>query len=374
MKAVIFSPYFYPHRGGLEQFSWELSTRMAKFGHTIIVVSSKIGPEKHIEHIDGIRIVRLDTYDLMGSTFPIPKFNNTNKKLLQGIFSEKIDTVITNTRFFPLTLCGVWLAKKHKIKSFHIEHGTCLPNLPNSFKRFIAYLYDQIFGKLVFKLTDKCLAISKASADFSETLGGKNVEIIYNAVDTDFFRSSPATGTSDGITRIIFVGRLVKAKGVQDLICALGNIQTDKLRLSIVGTGNYEKELKALAKNDDRIIFIGQKNKGEIRNLLNESDIFINPSYSEGLPTSVLEAGAMELTIIATDVGGTKEIIEDNINGFLVQPHQPIEISEKIKIILEGNKTVKSVRRNIRQTVLDKFSWNKNVNKFIDYLEKERQT
>ncbi len=120
---------------------------------------------------------------------------------------------------------------------------------------------------------------------------------------------------------ITFVGRLIEAKGVQDLIEAYCHLIFPKihpkLELWIIGDGNYRKQLEAQAANCPSIKFLGEQSHNIVMEYLKQTDIFVNPSYSEGLPTSVLEAASLGLPIVATDVGGTREIIEHRVSGYL---------------------------------------------------------
>lgn len=371
MNITIFAPYFYPHKGGLEQFCWEVATRLAKSKkHHVTVVSSKTDGEPQQEEISGVKIVRLDTWDFLSGTFPIPKSSRNNQHLFNQIFSIKQDAVITNTRFFPLTLVGLFLAKKYKIRSFHIEHGTRHSKLANFFYSFLAWFYDQTLGRMVFSLADHHLAISKAAAEFSRKLGGREVKIVYNCVDTSFFTPPEKTGEKSSI-KLLFIGRLIKAKGVQDLITAFGNIQNPKVKLDIIGSGNYQKQLKKQAASDPRISFLGQQDQSGIMKSLAEADIFINPSLSEGLPTSVLEAGSMGLAIIATDVGGTSEIIDDEENGLLVPAENPEIIEQNLQYLINNPHIRQEFGVKIRAKIVKQFDWSNNIQFLINLIEND---
>jgi glycosyltransferase involved in cell wall biosynthesis len=366
MNIAIFSPYFYPHKGGLEQFVWEIATRLAKNNFKIVVISSRIGNEPNKEKVQGIEIVRLETRNVAGGVFPIPKICKKNKLLLKDIFKTKFNAIFTNTRFFPLSLWGIFLAKKYKVKSFHFELGTGHPKLSNPLTSFIAYLYDITLGRVVFTSANKCLAISKSSADFSATLGAKDIKVFYNCVDTNFYK--PSITSKKEIT-ITFVGRLIEGKGVQDLIRAFKDISEKPMKLIIVGDGNYKDFLEKLAGDDPSIVFTGKKNSIQIKNILNKSSIFVNPSYSEGMPTSVLEAGAMGQAIIATDVGGTREIIENGKNGFLIPPHNPAILSKKLLILIKNRQKIVDFGISVRKKIEQKYDWNNNVKKLMVYLQ-----
>lgn len=366
MKIIIFAPYFYPHTGGLEQFIWETATRLAKFGYSIIVVSSRIGDETLAEKINRIQIIRLDTWNILGGTFPIVKFNKTNSEIWKMLSDKKFDLAITNTRFFLLSLMGQFFARKNRICSIHIEHGTCYPQLKNPLIKFCAYLYDQTLGRLTLKMADKNLAISKAAALFARKLGAKSVDMIYNSIDTDFFKPEIKIKREKIIT---FIGRLIEGKGVQDLIEAFNKIEDKNYTLNIIGDGNYKNILEKIARVNPRIIFWGAKDASAIKTILNKTSIFINPSYSEGLPTSVLEAGAMGVATIATNVGGTKEIIDNNKNGFLIPPQRPDTIAKKLQMLIDNPGKRQLFGRRLRKKIISRFNWESSITQLINIFK-----
>ncbi|MFA7252993.1 MAG: glycosyltransferase family 4 protein [Patescibacteria group bacterium] len=359
MKLIVFSPYFYPHTGGLENYCLEISNRLARLGHAVTVVASKFDNEPAEETLNSIRVIRLESKNILRGTFPYPILNRQNHLVLTKLFRDKPDKIVTNTRFFPLTLIALIYSKKFKVPSIHIEHGTCHPKLVNTGTRLLAKFYDYTLGRLVFLLADRHLAISKAAADFSKRLGGKKVKVVYNSVDSNVFLSQRKTASN--FIGIIFIGRLIEAKGVQDLIRALKKIKNDKLRLTIVGEGNYRNELADLATDDARITFLGEKSFSEIKTILAENDIFVNPSYSEGLPTSLLEAGASGLAVIASNTGGTDEIIDNGKNGFLFEPGKQEELVASMKRLVENSNLRKMFGQEIKKTIEDKFDWDHNI-------------
>jgi glycosyltransferase involved in cell wall biosynthesis len=193
---------------------------------------------------------------------------------------------------------------------------------------------------------------------------------VYNGVDTTFFK--PSILHSIFIHNkpvIVFVGRLIQAKGVQDLLDATKNIEC---WVDIIGEGPYKKELENIAKGRPEVEFFGLRNKEEIKNILDDATIFCNTSYAEGLPTSVLEAGAMGLPIIATNVGGTNEIIDAGHNGFLVDPKNIDGLKFLIKALLLQDGICKMFGRRIRKKIVQKFDWDKSAKKFIQLLKKIR--
>jgi glycosyltransferase involved in cell wall biosynthesis len=164
--------------------------------------------------------------------------------------------------------------------------------------------------------------------------------------------------------RIIFVGRLIWAKGCQDLIAATKDIPCEVV---IVGDGNYSNNLRNIANGN--CCFLGELSHEQVMKQLSASDIFVNPSYSEGLPTSVMEAAVVGLPIIATDVGGTKEIIEDGTTGMLYKPGDVEHLHFNINYLIQHPDIARVFGIGAKQSVITKFSWDKITEQYIELIQ-----
>jgi glycosyltransferase involved in cell wall biosynthesis len=276
--------------------------------------------------------------------------------MLKRIFRHKYDVVITQTRFFASSFLGYMIADIQHTPLIAVERGTCHSVVQNKVVGFINRVYDHTIGTLIVKSAKVNVGVSQAAADFVNHLGGK-CRVIYNGIDCDRGRTEVRI---DQVKEkyITFVGRLIYAKGVQDLLCAFRNIGRPDLRLRIVGDGNYRSQLEQYAKDwgiEDRVKFYGERK--DVIDILEESDIFVNPSYSEGLPTSVMEAASVGLPIVATDVGGTNEIIRNMESGLLIPPGQPDMIAGAIKVLLHDERYAKVMGIRAKITVMAKFNW-----------------
>lgn len=135
--------------------------------------------------------------------------------------------------------------------------------------------------------------------------------------------------------KLLFVGRIEINKGLIELLYGLSNLHDINWTLDIIGEGTFIHEIERKIFElglEDKINFMGYIPFGN--NLLEEytkHDILILPSYSEGLPQCVLEAMARGCMVVATRVGGIPQIIENGINGFLINPHSTDEITDKIR-------------------------------------------
>lgn len=126
------------------------------------------------------------------------------------------------------------------------------------------------------------------------------------------------------LRRILFVGRLVPVKGVSVLLGAFGRIASKfpEAVMTIVGDGPERAKLEAAAARlelGNRIAFTGALSQRKVAARMAESDLFVLPSFAEGLPVVLMEAMASGLPVIATNVAGTPELVEDNITGRLVE-------------------------------------------------------
>ena len=191
-----------------------------------------------------------------------------------------------------------------------------------------------------------------------------------NGVDLDYFSRHNLVGIENirhayGVKEsdIIFgfVGRVVRDKGVNELVQSFLEINKSFTNTKLLLVGGYEQSLSPI--NDDIKLEI-EKNKhiihvgfqSDIRKFLNIMNFFVFPSYREGLGVSILEASAMELPIIATDIVGPNEIITHGYNGILVQPRSTEKLTHAMKALLLDDAVCKKISKNAREVVLDKYA------------------
>lgn len=329
------------------------------------------------EEIDGIHIYRLPAWNILKGTFPIPKPNQLTLEIMKVLRNNRYNVVITHTRFMLTSLLGLIYAKVHKVPLIHIEHGTSHCAVSDNIVSLINQIYDHTIGSLIIRLANKRVAVSHCGVEFVAHLGGKVDVVIPNSIHANSF-TKRSSNIKDKLKLnncivVTYVGRLIYAKGVHDLIAVFNEVvkKIDNLRLIIVGDGNYRESLEHMVSAEcrDKIFFLGQLDTNSIIDILNISDIFVNPSYSEGLPTTVLEAAAASLPIIATDVGGTSEIIADNKTGLLFSPGDINLLRTKLVELVVDKDLREELGCNARKYVVENFNWSTTGELFLHLIE-----
>ncbi|MBT7903304.1 glycosyltransferase family 4 protein [Candidatus Woesearchaeota archaeon] len=366
MKILIFTTHFYPYLGGLEKYVLELSKRLIKKGISVDIITFNDKKIKEFENYEGINIYRLPCWNVLGEVYSIPRLNKKTRTLLKKLSEQNYDFVNTHTRFFTSSWLGMCFAKKYEIKLIHAEHGNTFVQHPNKLIEIFARVYDQTIGRKIFKNAWKVIGVSKPCIDFAIKLGAnrKKTTIVHNSIDITKFKSHRKINKE--IKKIVFVGRLIKAKGLTELISSVKKLNVE---LHIVGDGPSKKELKKLSLMlDVKTTFYGFQEETNVKKILAKMDLFVNPSYSEGLPTSVLEAGAMGLPVIATDVGGTNEIILDSTMGWLIKPKNIKQLRNKIKQAIDNLDVTVRKGKKLQKHIIANFNWNKTTETFIELL------
>ena len=375
-RILIFAAYFYPHIGGYEKIVYELSRRLVQRDYEIDILTCNTERAPFYEELDGIHIYRLPSWNALHSVYPIPKPCLTSFKILRRLLHKNYDVINTKTRFFITSFLGLIFAKLKRTPLMHTEYGARHSIVPNKVINLISRAYDHSIGTLIVKSARRNIGVSEAVCEFLKHLGATNIQLVHNGIDTTTFKKKEDTncrqklGISNDAMVITFVGRLIYAKGVQDLISAFSKMKdtAPEVKLLIVGDGPYRANLEKLAHQTDchsSILFLGQKNQAELVEILSTTDIFVNPSYSEGLPTSVMEAASIGLPIIATDVGGTREIIAMDKTGILVKAGDVGQLVEELCRLRTNAKLREKLGKNARIFAERKFNWDKITGEYI---------
>jgi glycosyltransferase involved in cell wall biosynthesis len=181
-------------------------------------------------------------------------------------------------------------------------------------------------------------------------------------------------GITDNIKIVTFVGRLVREKGIFELLEAFNGLERENVRLLIVGDASSSerdlttKEQVSKYKENKNIIFTGRRQ--DVNELLYITDIFCLPSYREGMPRSIIEAMAMECAVIATNIRGCREEVINGETGFLVDLKAPKAIKEKLERLLDKEDILNKMKVKGRERAEELYDEKKVVRLQLDIIEK----
>lgn len=192
-----------------------------------------------------------------------------------------------------------------------------------------------------------------------------------NGIDTDHYdRKKVLSESMDAIrqelniapqdTVFLFIGRIVKDKGIHELIEAFDSISKLKLNVRLILVGYKEQQLdplnsitELLIKNNNKIHEVG--NIEDIRPYVAVSHILTLPSYREGFPNVVLQASCMEIPCIVSDINGCNEIISDDFNGLIVPVKNSTALKDAMLQLYNNPDKIKSLAKNARPNIINKY-------------------
>jgi len=335
MKILIISPS-QSGIGGISQHVQGLEKFLKKYNHDIEIISS--------ENTFTIPIKGLKNPSFMISSFLKTKF----KKNQDIVHAHNIPAALAMKN-----ISGKKILSLHGIFSQQIDqlHGTITGNISKKYE------------KNALTWADAITVISKEAFDYYTSLGYKVFQVP-NAIDVLSLSSKEDRRYSK---QVIFAGRLSKEKGT-DILIDIGKKLPSDIQLIILGTGPEEQKIKELAKTKKNVHYLGYQIKEDTISLIRGSDILIQPSLKEGISSTLLESMACKTAIIASAVGGNIELIENGINGMIIDPQDADSFVEQIITLLNNAELKKSLENQALNTV-EKYDWNQVGNLYLNIYE-----
>lgn len=349
MNILYITRTFPPSIGGMERVSYELYTEISKIANTELI-----------------------------------KWGGSNKWLVIII------------PYFFLKAC--WILMKKNIEVIYIQDGLLSPlgfilkkifrtptvitihGLDITYKNWI---YQSLIPKCVSKL-NKIICISNATKDqcINRNISENKIVVIPNGVSDKFYINEDKKVLRRGLSEklginlenkkiILSVGRLIERKGfhwfIEDVLPKIIIERNDVIYL-IAGDGSLKYKIKDSinkVKMEKHAILLGRISDNTLKSLYNSSDLLLMPNIHvdgdiEGFGIVGLEAGSCGLPIIASNIEGIKDFVEDEINGFLVEPKNIDKFIEKIKTSNNFS------NENIRKMILMKYEWPQITKKYLE--------
>lgn len=224
--------------------------------------------------------------------------------------------------------------------------------------------------KNAVKYADEIIVLSKGVQDYFKKVYGRETNFIPNGVNRPKIRAAEQISEQFGLSKdsyILFLGRLVPEKGIRYLIEAFKQVKTDK-KLVIAGgssdTDSFERELKDLAKNDERIIFTGFVQGSLLDELYSNAYIYTLPSDLEGMPLSLLEAMSYGNCCLVSDIPECTEVVEDK--ALIFKKSDVSDLWEKLQDACNHPENVMELKKEAADFICKKYDWD-------DVVEKTRE-
>lgn len=246
--------------------------------------------------------------------------------------------------------------------------------------KIIRSIYLMILKSSVSICSSICIVQNQDDYDFFISKGFKeeSLRIIYgNGIDHhQFIDNSPKKDLS--IIKFLFVGRLLSDKGLIEFLDAskdLANKYKDRVSIGIAGGIDQNNpanlDIDRLKENyeSQQIRFFGDIKQNEVIKLYKEYDIFVLPSYREGLPRAAIEASLSGMPLILTEVPGCKECLEDGYNGFFIKIRSSRDILRKMEHFVKNQAIIGVMGLASRKFSIDKFSGDKIFKQYLKILE-----
>jgi len=367
---------WFPQIGGSEIHCLNLSKHLVKNGHkvTLIVrdiINNKTRFQKKVNYYNGnLKIYRVG----------IPsKFQNNIGRLLFIPFSlyytfklKHVDLIHCHTFTGGISGRLLTIFKKPVVLTVHTYHSKYW----FSFQSFLKGLFYYTIEKLLFLYNsfNYMIVISRKICNqlIKKGISQDKFTFISNGVDLLQFDKVQITNSN---SYILFIGRLEKVKGIFYLLEAFKNLNkiNKEISLKIVGDGKLKNQIIKYIENNrlgDWVDLLGSLTGNNLIEIYKGAKLIVIPSINEGFPLVILEAWASKIPIISTKVGDIPKFLKNNINGILIPPKDPVQILEKIKLLLNNENLCKKITNEGYNLVKNQFSWKKIAKETINVYKK----
>jgi glycosyltransferase involved in cell wall biosynthesis len=305
----------------------------------------------------------------------LPKIGSPVNHLLMAA-SLRNDLEAALHSFNPEVILTSWIYPD-SLAALHLIHGR-LPLVAIAQGSDVHhYLEIPSRRRAILRYLPHASAVVTRSGELSRLLANagfpaEKLHAIYNGVDLDLFHPRDQAAARrelflpEGVPVILFVGNFFKVKNPQNLILAMAELKTPDSLLVMAGGGPLEEPCRELAAKfnlENRVIFAGRKTPGEIAHLMNAADVLALPSQNEGVPNVILEAFASGLPIVASQVGGIPEVLNQDFLGGAVPTGDIGALAAALDRRLSSPRETARIRDHAGQ-----FSWSAAAAKYRNLL------
>lgn len=373
-SITIVSSHYHPHLGGMERIVASQAKECVRLGFAVRIVTHDTERVGFLEEQPGINIYRLRCWSLLAhNRFPIPVSLRELYRLAHALISSSSELTIVHTRYYLLSVLGCLLARCSGSHLVLIDHSSGYIRLGARWLNGLCHVYEHFLTVVIMLFRPRVFGDARASANWLRRFRMRRVGLCSNGVDLAQRLDSPVPlseiiGPLASKKIVLAVGRLVKEKGVMELVEGFERFagKRDDYVLVIVGYGELEPRLRAVAQRNAKILFLGPQPLPMVMSLMAQATVLVNPSnYPEGLPTILLEAGLCALAVISTPNGGAAEIIADGETGILIERGEAARVDDALRRLDTTPGLRERIARNLHTRIEEDFSFAALVERFL---------
>jgi len=367
-RILLCSDHLPPSDGGVEQVVQTLALQLVDADFDVGVFTLDSGTESFdLRDIPGIEFYSCSSVDLtdviglqsMVSLSALPEFRRTVRDF-------RPDIVHAHNRFFYTSALAALYSKLYSydlVTTFHLGNVDMISGIGGH----AASAYEQSIGRFIAQSSNQVICVSRAVEEVATSLGANNTTVIRNAVDIDDF--TPETVSSK---TLLYVGRLVRNNGIQDLLEALPLVVNEHpdAEIHLLGSGPLEETVRnSIQLNGLSDSVTLHDYVEDISEMYDNATIFCRPSYSEGLPLTLLESMASGVPPVVTNVAGVPEVVTDRENGILLSPGNSDDIADAINELFSDDDLTSTLSQNARKYVEENLTWGQRTERVIRVYE-----
>jgi len=384
MNIALLAPEFMPNWGGAGTYVIELAKNLSK-RHNVHVVTvrrqidngSFYSDEKILDFFDNK--IQLHTISNANDTFLYnASFQYACFRRLPTICKKNnIDIIHADVPHMSDVILKLMRSNKNMVTTVHtiieghkqgIEASGLHFKEMESSERYTLGLFPmlKLIQRFYLNRSPTIIAVSnwmKGLLEQNYRIAG--VDVIHNGIDTEMFsprkKKSALQGLNTNKPIVLFSGRFIALKGINILVKAMRQVinETEDVHFAFAGPEANEKWVRMFEKEgipSHSYSFLGYIPHTEMPEIYSSSSIFVLPSLTESFPFSILEAMSSGTAVIASNVGGVPEIIDDEVDGLLVQPGNPEILAKKLLFLLENDLERERISIKAREKITNNFT------------------
>ncbi|HAX68412.1 MAG TPA: hypothetical protein DCY14_02295 [Anaerolineae bacterium] len=365
MKIALLSEKYTPDLGGLAISTGRLGDLLSSAGHDVRLFAPTVNLPPTIKqtlHSSGVHVTRFGAHKRVDDTL-VDWF----ELIVEEHHREPFDLI--HAYFLPMAgFVGTYAGKYLNIPSVVSIRGNDIERAAFDPSKFSHVMYALQNANAV--TTNASILAKKAKAFID-----REIHIIPNGIDTALFKPMGRNEVLGEMLQVAgqkskvvgFVGELREKKGMSTLLTGYAQL-VKKIPVSLFIVGEVrdgeDKKIFDEFRNSNpeyRITITGHVPHKDLPAYYSLMDVFVHPSLRDGMPNAVLEAMACEVPVIATPVGGVMDVIEDNVNGFLVNVNDANGLAQKMAEVLSQPEKREAVARSGREAVLSQYTLEKEL-------------